>query len=249
MNEHLYTIMIAVIDLAPLASLTPEQRTSYGVGQAIVHGSIDNDLYDALCAVASSAFASLVVHATGPNGRARTEPLRQASRAQCAANTLRVPRSVVADIASRAISVTMRSRLAFLQTSRLKAGAARVYPVMRGTDRNGCSMVLLKFDVHGYVWLTETELLRFPGAQNVVDAFAALHLDDFGGFALLHGRTVGDKQTELPPVVLLTTRWGGVCTALAHSPNAARTARTGIEAFQGSARTGRAAEGSTFICR
>ena len=145
--------------------------------------------------------------------------------------------------------MTMRSRLAFLQTSRLKAGTARVYPVMRGTDRNGCSMVLLKFDVHGYVWLTETELLRFPGAQNVVDAFAALHLDDFGGSALLHGRTVGDKQTELPPVVLLTTRWGGVCTALAHSPNAARTARTGIEAFQGSARTGRAAEGSTFICR
>ena len=45
MNEHLYTIMIAVIDFAPLASLTPEQRTSYGIGQAIVHGSIDNDLY------------------------------------------------------------------------------------------------------------------------------------------------------------------------------------------------------------
>ena len=80
MNEHLYTIMIAVIDLAPLASLTPEQRTSYGVGQAIVHGSIDNDLYDALCAVASSAFASLVVHATGPNGRARTERSHCAKR-------------------------------------------------------------------------------------------------------------------------------------------------------------------------
>ena len=87
MNEHLYTIMIAVIDFA---SLAPEQRTSYGFGQAILHGRIDNDLYDALCAVASSAFASLVVHATGPNGRARTEPLRQASRAQCAANKLRV---------------------------------------------------------------------------------------------------------------------------------------------------------------
>ena len=122
MDEHDQRILRAIAGFASPTDWLADDRSFDKLREAITLGRISQSLYDAFHSVCASTFARMAAEACGPNGRARTEPLRPKQREVYARNEVRIPRHVVAVCAARAIAATTTWRMANLEHARVAAG-------------------------------------------------------------------------------------------------------------------------------
>ena len=146
-----------------------------------------------VCAI----YARMAVRERGANGRARTEPPSYVTVGEFARNGMVVPRGVVAQCASHAISSLEAWRLAGLCAARSRAGTPFSFPLLPGRQV-GTNQALVLFwedakDGHGWKWVPAVEV---PTAARALEA---LCLPQFG----LLDMEVADLTHGLPRVRLL----------------------------------------------
>ena len=86
LTEYDLYIYRAVLGLAAEEDWPPSQRSFSGLHTAILHGTIGTALYEQLHAITAYVTARMGVQAVGPEGRARSDPLRK----QCVSELLTV---------------------------------------------------------------------------------------------------------------------------------------------------------------
>ena len=146
-----------------------------------------------VCAI----YSRMAVRERGANGRARTEPPSYVTVGEFARNGMVVPRGVVAQCASHAISSLEAWRLAGLCAARSRAGTPFSFPLLPGRQV-GTNQALVLFwedakDGHGWKWVPAVEV---PTAARALEA---LCLPQFG----LLDMEVADLTHGLPRVRLL----------------------------------------------
>ena len=151
-EDHI-RIVRAVLGQATLMDWPEDARSFDGLRQAILRGGISSELYNALHAVTAAIFAVYAHIETGAQGRARSEPLVQASPLQFAHNGLRLPRQLVAEVASRAIAHSCTHRLAVIEAERIEAGHACTFALLLGVRASDATALTLTYTDGGlYRW-------------------------------------------------------------------------------------------------
>jgi len=164
----------AILGAASVADWPEESRSFEGLRQAVLKSGVSASLYDRLHALAAAIFAQYACGETGPNGRARVEPLQVVSPAEFAAHRVRLPRHVVAAVASQTICHATTHRLALTEAGRVKQASPRTFALLHGSHQ-GVAVVLKYVDGVGYGWQPSTEVLPAAKAE-----LAVLSLIDFG---------------------------------------------------------------------
>ena len=146
-NEQHVRIMIATVGLGYARMLSSEE-----VAEEVLTGKMPVAVYARLAALAASIFSSMAVRERGPNGRARRAVLEQVRLADFAANGLRPPRYIVAQLVSRAISHNMDLRLCQLERARVQLGSPAAVVVSKAARPSGEVSVLVYADKLGLAW-------------------------------------------------------------------------------------------------
>ena len=106
LTEYDLYIYRAVLGLAAEEDWPPSQRSFSGLHTGILHGTIGTALYEQLHAITAYVTARMGVQAVGPEGRARSDPLRK----QCVSELLTVLMPGAAQ-PHRALPMPLTSRL------------------------------------------------------------------------------------------------------------------------------------------
>ena len=200
----------AIPGAASVADWPEESRSFEGLRQAVLKSGVSASLYDRLHALAAAIYAQYACGETGPNGRARVEPLQVVSPAEFAAHGVRLPRHVVAAVASQTICHATTHRLALTEAGRVEQASPRTFALLHGWHQ-GVAVVLKYVDGMGYGWQPSTEVLPEAKAE-----LAALSLIDFGLPSVPF-----ESLSEVPSQFLLCSH-GDHGLSLRHVPPSAR---------------------------
>ena len=174
LTEHHMRVVRALLGLT-----LGERSSAAEVARAIRYGPFQDDAYQMLASVVASLFASMAVHERGPNGRARREVLEDVDMATYASNGLRVPRYLVALLASACLSIRASQRLARLERARVAVGTYACMGLARG-GTSGAQAMLVHCDKFGVSWMPVEQLKTFEAGATAVAKFDAMLLGDFG---------------------------------------------------------------------
>lgn len=200
-TEYHWRLMGFILRLA--TSSVAEKVTGSRLYAAAMKGTLGDIAMSWLHAVCASVFAHMAHIERGPNGRARSEPLRPtsiAAFAQC--GKLQIPRKYVAQIAERAGSACMRHRLGVLEAQRIHKQARQAMVLAAAYAPDGSQVHAWYADGQGICW--QPTATYGVGARELVATFDALHLPSFGA------RVFIQRQLEPIPMPLSSSLDGMV---------------------------------------
>ena len=174
-NEQHVRIMIAAVGLGYDRILSSSE-----VAEEVLTGKMPAAVYARLAAVAASIFSSMAMRERGANGRARRAVLEEVELADFAANGLRPPRYLVAQLASRVISQNMDRRLCQLERARVQLGSPAAVALSKAIGPSGERLLLVYADKLGLAWLDPSMLSTSEAGRRCVEQHDSLLLPSFG---------------------------------------------------------------------
>ena len=155
--------------------------TPHEVVASVLDGSMATGLYARLAAVAASLFARMAVFERGAGGRARRAGVSAPTVAAFASNSLRVPRSVVAQLVQRAVGARLSRQLGEMERGRVVMSSLLCHALLKGVLPDGTSVVLVRLDLAGSMrWVEECTLRSTDVGGAALHAWEALELPAFG---------------------------------------------------------------------